>query len=68
MSDLTPVEGCKGCESTAGRLGCPTHSPNVYVSDIPKPYTQLYLRCPECGQDIQLDCFKLESLGIKKIT
>jgi len=35
MSDLTPVEGCEGCRGTTGRLGCLTHSPNVYVSNKP---------------------------------
>ena len=52
--DLTPFEGCKGCEGTAGRLGCTIHSPNVYIADPPKPFAQLFLRCPHCGKEMQL--------------
>jgi len=29
--DNAPIEGCSGCQMTAGRWGCPKHSPNVYV-------------------------------------
>ena len=67
MDDLTPISGCSGCAGTAGKLGCPKHSPNAHIFTQPQPYAQLYLRCPWCGQDIQLDCFKIESLDSKKV-
>jgi len=60
MDNSVPVEGCSGCNGTAGRLGCPKHSPNVYISDTPTPFAHLFLRCPWCAKDIQFDCFKLE--------
>ena len=55
-----PIEGCRGCEGTAGRLGCTIHSPNVYIADPPKPFAQLFLRCPHCGKDMQLDAYALK--------
>ena len=61
-NNLIPIEGCRGCEGMAGRLGCTIHSPNVYIADPPKPFAQLFLRCPHCGKDMQLDAYALESL------
>lgn len=29
--DISPIYGCSGCSSTAGRLGCGTHGPNKIV-------------------------------------
>jgi hypothetical protein len=68
--DLTPIQGCPSCQGTAGRLGCTKHSPNIYISDQPnqlQPFVQLFLRCPHCGQDMELKCFKIETIGDKKI-
>ena len=67
MSDTTPIVGCLGCQGTAGRLGCPIHSPNVYIADQPRPFAQLSLRCPWCGKDIAMDCFKLETTESHKL-
>jgi hypothetical protein len=67
--DLTPIEGCLGCQGTAGRLGCSKHSPNVYISDQPQflPYVQMNLRCPWCGHDILMNCFKVETVEQHKL-
>jgi len=48
-----PIQGCRGCEGTAGVWGCPVHSPNFYVK-TPKiiPFT---IMCPYCGKEIELD-------------
>lgn len=43
MHDNIPIDGCEGCSGTAGRLGCPKHSPNV-SNNIISPF-----RCPICG-------------------
>ena len=70
MVDLTPIVGCTGCAGTAGRLGCTKHSPNVYIADqsnLSKRFAQLFLRCPYCGKDIQLDCFKVETIESPKV-
>ena len=61
MSDLTPVVGCTGCEGTAGRLGCPKHSPNVYVADPSTYVPKVLLQCPYCRMLIRLDVFKEEN-------
>ncbi len=46
-----PIQGCRGCESTAGVWGCPIHSPNVYVRDTyQKPSI---IKCPHCGKDVE---------------
>lgn len=29
--DILPIDGCSGCSTTAGRLGCGTHGPNKIV-------------------------------------
>ena len=65
--DPTPTQGCIGYQGTAGRLGCPKHSPNVYIADQPKPFSQIILRCPWCGKDIQMDCFKIELAESEKL-
>lgn len=63
--NLLPIVGCRGCEGTAGRLGCPTHSPNVYVQDFQpvKPFVQLFIACPWCGKHIKFDGFKVRKGG-----
>jgi hypothetical protein len=34
--DNYPIQGCVGCSSTAGMLGCGTHGPNrIILSDPP---------------------------------
>jgi len=65
--DLTPMVDCSGCKGTAGRLGCTKHSPfqNINISDQPKPFALIFLRCPHCGKDMRLDCFKLELMEDK---
>ena len=67
MTDLTPIVGCSGCAGTAGRLGCPTHSPNAYVGGQVRPFAHLVLRCPWCGKDMQMDCFKVETIEAHKL-
>lgn len=59
-----PVEGCPGCRGTAGIYGCPFHSPNGYIrirdfEAPPEPFTQIFIRCPHCGQNMQFDGKKL---------
>ena len=68
--DNTPIVDCTGCAGTAGRLGCPKHSPNVYISDQPnqpKPFAIISLECPWCGKEMRLDCFKMELVGKKTL-
>jgi primosomal protein N' len=36
MSDIfdnSPIIGCRGCQSTAGRIGCPFHGVNITYSE-----------------------------------
>lgn len=59
----TPIKGCPSCQGTGGVYSCPIHSPNLYVREVPKPFVELYLRCPWCGKDMQLDGYKLTKEG-----
>ncbi len=58
---IAPIDGCPGCAGTAGVWGCPTHSPKMYVQYQPKinPFAIIHLRCPHCGKDMEMECFKV---------
>ena len=68
MSYDTPIQGCRGCESTGGIWSCPIHSPNAYMrtTSYPQPFVHLLFSCPNCGEEIQFDGYKAEILGHKK--
>lgn len=55
-----PVSGCEGCSTTGGIYSCPIHSPNLHIREQPKSFVQLFIRCPWCQKDIQLDGYKLK--------
>ena len=61
MTMPTGVDGCTGCAGTGGVYGCPIHSPSSYVREKPKPFVQLFLKCPCCGQALQFDGYKYET-------
>lgn len=52
------MEGCLGCNTTAGENGCSIHS-SIIPFQNPPPFVQIFIRCPCCGQDMKFDGFKL---------
>ena len=63
-------DACAFCEiDTSGnhQLNCPCHkdtnitSSSLLVKEIPKPFVQLFFRCPCCQKGIRFDGF-IESL------
>ena len=59
------IDGCTACAGASGIYGCPIHAPNIYETEEPQPFVQLWLRCPCCGQDLRFDGFKIEQLTNK---
>lgn len=42
--DNTPIQGCRGCDSTGGRMSCATHGPNrIIISDPLSPLPPFFV-------------------------
>lgn len=56
--DNTPIYNCRGCESTAGRLGCYDHSPQIKFKSssirCKKGHVTNsgYKYCQDCGEKL----------------
>lgn len=56
------------CQMTTGeqhQLHCPYSQSLAPAPRVAKPFAQLFLRCPWCAEDMQLDGYKLEK-GLRR--